>query len=186
MSEPKEKSEQVDPVDLKALQVKLEAALARMALMESQVEQAFDNSMMQESSAEDEIPTWIPGGGGGGGGLEGFLIFRGNTLLGSISIVTAVTGWDPAAVAPDNPDNWSLQFAVSRSALVAFGTTAPVGTYDTDLFDGDASAVPVEAQTFYRIPMRRGGTWICRGGVYRENIFCAGGKGPIVELLRIG
>lgn len=124
-------------------------------------------------------------GGGGAAGIEGFTVYRKNTVLGTISIADAIAGWDPEEAVED-PDNWSLEFAVSGSALVAFGTTAPDGVYDTDLFDGYASADPVEAQTFYRIPMRRGGEWICRGGVFRENIMCAGSNGPIVELVRIG
>ena len=84
--------------------------------------------------------------------------------------------------------NWSLEFAVSFSGLVAFATTAPFGTANTTRFDGDESAA--QSQTYYRIPVIRTISGVKYtfdiGGVYRENIFCSGSKGPIAELVRIG
>lgn len=116
------------------------------------------------------------------GGIEGFWIYRGNTLLGTITLAEAKAGYV-------NENDWSLEFGVSSNLEaidLASTPTNPIGTFEDDLFDGNASADPVEAQTFYRIPMRRAGKWICRGGVYRENHILVGSNGPIVELLRIG
>jgi hypothetical protein len=159
--------------------------LDRLTVMEMRLQERGDVLMDGPGVGRGvmNLPEWVPGGGVG---LEGFWIYQGNTLLGSVGIVTALDGWDPDAEAPTDPDGWSLEFAVSGSALVDWETTAPVGTYETDLYDGDASADPVEPQTVYRIPMRRDGEWICRGGVFRENLIVRGAAGPSVELLRIG
>ena len=111
-------------------------------------------------------------------------------------------------------DNWSLEFSVDEFGRIAdlntnppFGTSAMddgEGTEGTERFDGDASAVdesdepdPIP-QTYYRIPVIRtveipDGEGVAErkihfdiGGIYRENIKCAGQRGRIVELLRIG
>lgn len=95
---------------------------------------------------------------------------------------------------PDTHDNWSLEFAVAAGKLVAFSTTAPVGTSSTVRFDNDAGASPAVAQTVYRIPVIRTITvssvdtkfQFAVGGIYRENIVCNGSKGATVELLKIG
>lgn len=104
-----------------------------------------------------------------------------------------LTGYDP-----DTHANWSLEFAVSAGRLVAFSTTAPVGTSDMtagkERFDNDAGASPVAVQTYYRIPVIRTFTissvdtkfQFAIGGIYRENIVCNGSKGATVELLKIG
>ena len=111
-------------------------------------------------------------------------------------------------------DNWSLEFSVDEFGRIAdLNTNPPFGTSEmddgegtegTERFDGDASAVdesdepdPIP-QTYYRIPVIRtveipDGEGVSErkihfdiGGIYRENIKCAGQRGRIVELLRIG
>src|SRR6056297_1234776 len=110
-------------------------------------------------------------------------------------------------------DNWSLEFKVENGRIADLNTNPPFGTSamddgegteGTERFDGDASAVdesdepdPIP-QTYYRIPVIRtveipDGEGVAErkihfdiGGIYRENIKCAGQRGRIVELLRIG
>ena len=164
--------------DLRAEFDRLRLEVDRIA----QEAQDADGLAMMMPQGGRGIPEWVPGGGGESG-LEGFWVYEGNTLLGYVTIAQALDGWDPENV---NADNWSLQFAVSSNlTLVAFGTTAPVGTYETDLFDGDANLDPPTLQQYYRIPMRRQGQWICRGGVFRVNRVILS-SGPKVELMRIG
>ena len=111
---------------------------------------------------------------------EGLLIFRADGTQEFIPNSNILAGYNSS-----NDANWSLQFAVTFTRLVSFGTTAPFGTSATDRFDGDAG----NAQTFYRLPVIRtvGGIKqkLSVGGVYRENIVCVSGV-PIVELLKIG
>lgn len=132
--------------------------------------------------------TWILGGGG----VEGFWVYRGNTLLGSVAWSVVFAQWK--AIDPP-PSEWSLEFGVTASALDAFdlsGTPAnPRGVEETDLFDGDASNLdgngdpdPI-AQTFYSIPLRRDNVWMCKGGVFQEEVFCTP-TGSKVRLVRIG
>jgi len=84
-------------------------------------------------------------------------------------------------------ENWSIEIAVSGGALDL--STPPIGTSATERYDGDAFAVPVESQSFYRIPVIRTideEKLIFRaGGIYRENVMCDIAKGPIVELIKI-
>lgn len=86
----------------------------------------------------------------------------------------------------DSEDDWSIEFAVSSGALVAFSTTAPSGTTATDRWTLDGS----DDQDTYRIPVIRtisGTTYTYDiNGIYRENTFCGGADGPLVELIRIG
>jgi len=110
-------------------------------------------------------------------------------------------------------DNWSLEFKVEFGRIAGLNTNPPFGTSamddgegteGTERFDGDASAVdgsdepdPIP-QTYYRIPVIRtveipDGEGVAErkihfdiGGIYRENIKCAGQRGRIVEFLRIG
>lgn len=131
------------------------------------------------------MPSPIAGGVSSAGN-PGLLIYRaGETTPDFIAAADILEDYDAS-----EDDDWSIEFAVASSKLVAFSTTAPTFVSDTALYDGDVSADPVEAQTFYRIPVVRtiGGekyTWNVTG-IYRENIFCAGSKGAIVELIRIG
>ena len=78
--------------------------------------------------------------------------------------------------------SWNAQFSVSGGSIT--GTSTPVGVTGTALYDGDAS-VPT-AQTFCRIPVIRESKYVSTGGSYRENIYCVGTHGPIVELIKIG
>ncbi len=127
--------------------------------------------------------------GAGGQGKPGLLIYRANGDQEFLDASAPLDGYDP-----DNDDNWSLSFAVSSSALVAFSTTAPSGTSampaGKERFDGDSSADPVEDQTYYRIPVVRtiGSDKFTFDitGIYRENIVCVGSRGPSVELVKIG
>lgn len=135
-------------------------------------------------------------GGGGGAGNPGLLIYRADGTQEFILIADVFKGQlTPSGdYDPDTDANWSLNFAVTTGALVAFSTTAPYGTSAMPLgeerFDGDASADPVEDQTYYRIPVVRTIDTVKYtydiAGIYRENIFCAGSKGAIVELIKIG
>jgi hypothetical protein len=124
----------------------------------------------------------------GSSSSPGLLIYRaGETDPDYISIADVLEDYD-------DDDDWSLEFGVTSGKLDDFTTTAPAGVTDTELYDGDASADPVESQTYYRLPVIRtveidGDDEITQwpiSGIYRENIFCAGSKGAIVELIRIG
>lgn len=123
--------------------------------------------------------------GTSGGSNPGLLVYRSDGTQEFFSVDDILTGYDPS-----EDTDWSLQFAVSGGALVAFSTTAPVGVASTIRYDGNASADPVEAQTFYSIPVIRTiadvvYTWDITG-IYRENIVCDSTRGPIVELIKIG
>jgi hypothetical protein len=143
-----------------------------------------------------------PGVGGGATSPTGYRIYQSNGNIMNITLEAALVGYAPEDPEDPFPENWSLEFSVSSSKLNNFSSTGdppvitnPVGTSamddgdetpGTELYDGDASADPVEEQTYYRIPIIRAGKKLSQGGVYRENIFCAGSRGPIVELVRIG
>lgn len=92
----------------------------------------------------------------------------------------------------NDDDNWSLSFGVTNTKLDAFSATAPSGTSSMpsgeERFDGNAD--PVVDQTYYRIPVIRTIDSIKYSfnitGIYQEDIFCSGSKGPIVHLIKIG
>ena len=160
----------------------------RLTLIEErlsvQTEDIFD-APVAGAGPMDEIPEWLPGGGGGGGGVTDFRIYRRDMTLIEFTYAEIIANYDPAT-----DTNWSAQFTVTGSALNA-GVPTGTATLETvasgkELFDGDASADPVEYQYYYRLPIIRGGKVVCQGGVYRENIFCAGSRGSIVELLGKG
>jgi hypothetical protein len=129
------------------------------------------------------------GGDDGGNENPGLLVYRADGTQEFFAASDILIDYDAGA-----DDNWSLEFEVSSSALVAFSTTEPVGTTSTERYDNDASADPPDVQTYYRIPVIRtitvGGDAIKFqwdiSGIYRENIFCDGAKGATVELTRIG
>jgi len=83
--------------------------------------------------------------------------------------------------------NWGIEFAVGTSQVqpiisgTSFGTNVSFGTF-TDLYDGDASADPVEAQTFYALPIYIDGKLVSTGGVFREHIVSKDG-GPIATFI---
>jgi len=119
-----------------------------------------------------------------GSQLKGVLVYRaGETTPDFISVDEVLANYDPTI-----DDDWSLKFSVTSSTLDAFSGSNPVGTNDDELFDGNAATTT--AQTFYSIPVVRAiGSEKYSfniAGVYRENIFCAGSKGAIVELIKIG
>jgi len=110
-----------------------------------------------------------------GGEGPGLLIYFADGSSEFISSASVLSGFDS-----ESQSNWSLSFNVSSSQLVASSAS---GTSETDRFDSDP-------QTYYRIPVARtiSGDLVVFdiSGIYRENIFCAGEEGPIVELLKIG
>lgn len=118
----------------------------------------------------------------------GLLIYRANGTQEFFPAADILVGYNAST-----DDNWSLSFAVSNSQLVAFSTTAPVGTSamptGEERFDGNALANPVEAQTYYRIPVVRTISSVKYAfditGIYQEDIFCAGSRGGIVHLIKI-
>lgn len=124
-------------------------------------------------------------GGGGGSSNPGLLIYRSDGTQEFFAIEDVLTGYDP-----DTHTQWSLKFEVAASALVAFSTTAPVGVSSTDRWTLDVS----DDQDSYSIPVIRtigtGESAVTYefdiAGIYRENIFCAGSDGAIVELIKIG
>lgn len=138
----------------------------------------------------DDPASVVAGAGFGEGssttGSPGIYLRRTNGTWTYVSNADIIDGYNPGT---DN--NWSLRFAVSGGALTA---AAPTGTTSTTPYDGNAFADPIEAQTFYSLPVVRtitvGGVstkfqWDV-AGIYRENIFCDTTLGPIVELIKIG
>jgi len=117
-------------------------------------------------------------------GVTDFRIYRKDMTLIEFTYAEIIANYDPAT-----DTNWSVEFVVSNSLITGLADPMGVPTMDVggeELYDGDASADPVETQDYYRLPIVRGEKVVCQGGVYRENIFCAGSRGPIVELVRIG
>jgi hypothetical protein len=147
----------------------------------------------RRGNIDEDFDDFSPPTANSGGGNPGLLIYRADGTQEFFARADIMTGYDASTDA-----NWSLEFAVSGNALVAFSTTAPVGTTATERFDNDASASPPEVQTYYRIPVIRTITIDVDGtptdfkfrwditGIYRENIVCNGAKGATVELLQIG
>jgi hypothetical protein len=149
-----------------------------------------------------------PGVGVGATSPTGYRVYQSNGNIMNITLESALVGYVPEDPEDPFPENWSLEFSVSSSKLNNFSSTGdppvmtnPVGTSamddgdetpGTELYDGDASNLDSESdpdpipQTYYRIPIIRSGKKLSQGGVYRENIFCADERGPIVELVRIG
>jgi len=118
-------------------------------------------------------------------GLDGFWIYRRNgAAMVSLSWADVLALWDPENA---GADNFNLEFGVTSGVLDAVSLAGSTSTSygNTALYDGDAFADPAVPQSYYLIPIRRSGQWICRGGVFRENRFCTD-KGLITELVRIG
>ena len=125
-----------------------------------------------------------------------FLIYLSDGTRFEVTQAQAISGFDPTT-----HNDWSLEFDVSSSALADYaesGTPAvmtnPLGVSTVNepvageelLHDADASASPSPvAQSYYRLPIIRDGKRVCYGGAFRENTYCSGSKGPVVELLRI-
>lgn len=107
-----------------------------------------------------------------------YIVLSGDSTGTYISYTDAFDGYDPST-----DTDYSLEFGVTSSALDALDSTNPTGTTSTQFYDGDAATST--AQTYYRIPLVRSGKKVSSGGTFRENTFCAGSKGPIVELLKI-
>ena len=163
----------------------------RLTLIEErlsvQTEDIFD-APVAGAGPMDEIPEWLPGGGGGGGGVTQFRIYTKGGII-SFTYADATEDYDPSPAPGAAHTDWSVEFVVSNSVITGLADPMGVPTMDVggeELYDGDASADPVETQDYYRLAIVRGGKVVCQGGVYRENIFCAGSRGPIVELVRIG
>jgi hypothetical protein len=149
----------------------------------------------------NDLPTRSPntltaddGGGAAGESYGSFLIYLADGSSYQFDAGYALYGYDP-----DTDDDWCLEFDVSSMALDSMSVTGPDSNGDytatnptgaaTDAtganrFDGDASSST--AQTYVRIPIVADGEIVCLGGTFRENIFCAGSKGGIVELIKIG
>lgn len=110
-------------------------------------------------------------------GLGDFEIFLKDGTTLQVTMSTILTDFDSST-----DTDWSAKFTVTSGAIAAYDTSDNT----TDLYDGDASADPVVAQTYYAIPIIRNGKKVATGGSYQESRMCAGSKGPIVELLKIG
>ena len=134
---------------------------------------------------------WIIGiepSSGDGGGVTQFRIYTTGGII-SFTYADATEDYDPSPAPGAAHTDWSVEFVVSGSAITGLADPMGVPTMDVggeELYDGDASADPVETQDYYRLAIVRGGKVVCQGGVYRENIFCDGSRGRIVELVRIG
>jgi hypothetical protein len=184
--------------------IKSQLADLRMRLDVKEAEDLANvgGGVMMHLPETEFIPEWIPGGGGGGIGASSFLIYLADGTRFEVTDAQAMTGYDPISVLDGGAGHtdWSLEFGVTSSALDApagsgdpYVYTNPVGTSTLNeagsaeyLHDADASADPVEFQSYYRLPIIRDGERVSSGGVFRENIMCAGSKGPAVELVRIG
>jgi hypothetical protein len=142
-------------------------------------------------------------------GDPGLFIYLGDDEGYFIPNSQVMDGYDPG-----EDENWSLQVEVEDGRIAdldanpPFGTSAMddgAGTEGTERYDGDASTVDGVSgdpdptpQTYYRIPVIRKKTLTIDGdpvdrklrwdinGIYRENIKCAGNRGRIAELLKIG
>jgi hypothetical protein len=177
MSEKEHAAEELSAKDLEARLVALEELL-----------RARDDDVVDGPGVGaiglDGPPEWVPGGGGGK--ATGFWIYRRNgAAVESLSWADVLALWDPENA---EADNFNLEFGVTSGVLDAVSLAGSTSTSygNTALYDGDAFAEPSAIlQSFYRIPIRRSGQWICRGGVFRENRFCTD-KGLITELVRIG
>lgn len=127
---------------------------------------------------------------GGGNASIGLLIYRSGQTTPDFIPSEDIFGGSSYTYEydPENDDDWSLEFGVTNGFLDDFTTSPPVGDSGTDLYDGDIS-VPT-SQSFYRIPVIRtiDGEKLefNVSGIYRENRFCAGSKGGMTELIKIG
>jgi len=113
---------------------------------------------------------------GGTASALGYTIYYADETWLTIPLATAMAGY-----VEGTDTTWSLEFEVTGGVLTGIYTTEDTGT---DLFDGNAATST--AQSFYRIPIVRESTAVSLGGTYRENTKCAGAKGPIVELIKVG
>ena len=124
-------------------------------------------------------------GVGGAGGNPGLFIYNRSEELFFFPIESVLEGYDP-----EENDNWSLEFKTDSFYLSDLNENPPFGTTSTERYDGDYSSAPFELQTFYRIPVVRTigeEKYLFNiSGIYREDLFCAGSKGSIMELIKIG
>lgn len=155
----------------------------------------MDRWKRDDFKPKNPFDNWVPGGGGGG--VKGFTIYTRKHAMFHVTYQQAIENYDPEVHL-----NWSLEFAVNETDFQLdnfegsgdpVSISNPIGTQDVNivsnieyLHDADASTDPATRQTYYRIPMLRDEKWVSKGGVYRENLVCAGEKGISIELLRIG
>jgi hypothetical protein len=131
----------------------------------------------------DDLPEW-----GVASGDDGFYFFldRGNELF--VSTEAALAG-------SEEESNWSLEFDIETSTSsnwfgffkaedLSSTPPNPRGVTATARFDGNQYAGTPVAQSFYRIPIKRGGKIITTGGCYRENRVSTP-TGLKAELIRI-
>ena len=90
-----------------------------------------------------------------------------------------LSGYNPATMS-----DWSLQFTVLNGEVTGFAS--PKGNVNTQIHNADAGATTPVAQTYYRIPIIRGGLPVSMAGAYRENTYCSGSKGPVIEFVKRG
>lgn len=178
--------------DIEALKAVVNDLNMRLMFQEQEMGGAGGGGAMMQTPEVGGIQTWILGGSG----ASSFIIYLADGTRFEVTNAQAMTGYDSTT-----HNDWSLEFDVSSSALADYaesGTPAvmtnPLGVSTVNepvageelLHDADASASPSPvAQSYYRLPIIRDGKRVCYGGAFRENTYCSGSKGPVVELLRI-
>ena len=172
--------------DIEALKAVVNDLNMRLMFQEQEMGGAGGGGAMMQTPEVGGIQTWILGGSG----ASSFIIYLADGTRFEVTNAQAMTGYDSTT-----HNDWSLEFDVSSSALADYaesGTPAvmtnPLGVSTVNesgstegLWDVDGSGY----QNLYRIPIIRDGKRVCYGGAFRENIYCAGSDGPIVELVRI-
>ena len=128
---------------------------------------ALPPSSVMQIYPEDNVSSGVPGATKPSANQLGFIEVY---FVGGTGITL-----DPADVLEDLSTNttWSIEFDVASSAFD--GNFSFVS--DGGLFDNDP-------QTYYRLPIIKGGNLVCFGGSFRETIVCVNGE-PIVQLVKI-
>ena len=109
-----------------------------------------------------------------------FLVYRADGTEETVNLASIMAGYD-------DEDNWFVEFKVENGRLKDFSGDPPIGTSNSERYDGDAPSST--DQTVYRrkiIKKINGAkvTFSMDGGVYRENVQCTP-DGPQVEIIQI-
>ena len=133
-----------------------------------------DHVFTQRGSSQD----MDSGDEGGGDSSLSYTIYYADGTVATLTLAVINADYDPDPEGEAHTD-WSINFEVLG------GEMSQAVTYSDDTVRFPDDGANPAAQTFYRLPIVRGGLTVSSGGVYQEDTLCLNGEGR-QQLLKMG